>query len=409
MSDPLPLSPMASSAGNEWTALDRAADALVPTFPRRPGAAPAPAPAAEAAPQAPVEPFAPRPSAPATPIGLPAAIALNPEIPKPARVPDLAPIVAGAPAVDAAPSAPVEPEPAPFSAPRSDRNDATPLAIPQVVLPELGGHVPTQPDPHEAATLRPPTPAPAAKRKKQLRSAPEPSVKAEAGLHAPAARVAQKEESAKIVFNDPQAPSRLPTMPMNAVRLGAAEANRATLRPQKRRGAPIVPALLAVVAILGLAAVVIGSREDAPSAKPAAVAPASEPAARAAEPEVPAVEHEPNVPPPPAEEEAQANEPPPAPKPAPKREIAPAPSASAPIAPIAPTPIAPPPQPATPAPPPAKVAPVVPAPVAPAAAAAVPKSEPRPEPAPAPAAKPTTPPKAPNSSGSPAIVRDNPF
>jgi hypothetical protein len=374
---------MATSPENDWSELDRAADALVPSFRRHAGARGATAPAPVAAGPAEVAASPAEVAAGPEPAGLSRAAALNPDIPKPARVPDL----------DAITPAP-EPEVAAFSAPRSERSDATPIAIPQVILTTTQSRVATQPDPHEAATVPPPNPAPAPKPKKQLRTAPEPSIKAEAGLHAPVARTALKEESAKIVFNDPQAPSRQATVAMAAVRLPPAEANRATIRPQRRRAAPLVPALLAAVALLGLAAVVMGTREEsaAPKAAPsAAAAPAPIPEPAPAPPQA-----EPNVPPPPPEEEVAPESAPPAaaqaatpPVPkvaaAPKREPEPAPS--------------PPVQPAA-----AKAAPA-PAPV-PAAGSPGARLEPAPS---APAAKPAPPPKAPNSSGSPAIVRDNPF
>jgi hypothetical protein len=378
---------MASSA-DDSIELDRLADAVVPSFRRKPSMPP-PA-AAEGAPEA--------ASSPAQP-----ALKLeNPEIPAAPRVPDLGVVTATRIEERQAPAAP----PASAQA-HADRNDATPIDLPQVVLPvaTVPSSTSTQPDPHEAATVPPPQPAPAAKPKKQLRSVPEPSVKAEAQLHTPAPRVAMPEDAPKIVLNDPQAPSRLPTMPMSAVRIRDLESNRVTLRPQRKsKAAPLIPAMLAVLAALGIGALLLKTREEReplvkPSATPAVAAPAP-----AAAPAAPAVaEPERAVPPPPPADEVVAEETAPAPAPATTPAPAPAPAAKVvpKAAPVAPVPAAAPPVAAPPsAPTPTRAAAT---PAAPAAAAPTTKVDP------APAPKPAAPAKASNSSAAPAIVRDNPF
>lgn len=368
---------MASSA-DDSTDLDRLADAVVPSFRRKPSLPP---PSAEAVPVSPAVEAAP------------AAVKLeNPEIPAAPRVPAIEAAPANPTAEDVGASVPKAP---PVVA---DRNDATPIDLPQVVLPAaVVSATSTQPDPHEAATVPPPQPLPAAKPKKQLRSVPEPSVKAEAQLHTPAPRVVVREETPKIVFNDPQAPSRLPTMPMSAVRITGLEANRVTLRPQKKRAAsPLIPAIIALVAVAGAGVLLLGGREDR---QPLVKTPAPQPAPAAPVVAAPAEEPERFVPPPPPAEEVAAEEPskieaPPeaAVKVAPKA-VAPAPASAAP----APAPAAP----AAPAAASAPAARVSPPPPAAPVAAKAPESPPP--------AKPAAPAKASNSSAAPAIVRDNPF
>ena len=371
---------MASSA-DDSNELDRLADAVVPSFRRKPSLPP-PAEAAAALESA------------------PAAVSVkleNPDIPLAPRVPAIDPSLGGH--VEVAPQA---------GAAHADRGDATPIDLPQVVLPVVSSTSPslTQADPHEAATVPPPKPS--TKPKKQLRSVPEPSVKAEAQLHTPSPRVAVRDEAPKIVFNDPPAPARLPTMPMSAVRITGIDATRVTLRPPKKaKAAPLVPALLAAIAILGIAALLLKNREPSDSA---ARRPSPAPAVAPAEPSVRASdETDRQVPPPPPEEDITETLPANAPPPRVAEPSAARPASS----PATTTPTAA----STTTPTPGVTAQ---APAASPAAVAV-RSNTAPPPAPAnpavapgksePAAvlKPVAPAKAANSNTAPAIVRDNPF
>ena len=404
---------MGESSTDETAALDRVADAVVPSFRRRPSMPPSlnpKAPEFAAASEVVIPPAA------AVPNFASADAGLAPEVAPPAAV---APVAAIAELV--APVAAI----AELVAPRLARPDATPLAIPRVVLPEAGvlpgGDV-------KALTTTVAPPSQSAKVKKKLRSVPEPSVKSETTLSTPASRVAVKNDGPSIVFNDSRAPSRQRTVPSMASvtlpghvgHLGHAgnAANAPTLRPPKGRPpakAPVIPALIAAVTLLAMAAVILKARGtfDAPPGVEKAST-----VVRPRETPPPVVEEEAtrDVPPPPSDEDlvtegvagtaGQAAEP-----------IAPdsgalAARTAAPARPAAP---AWPPSPAAaksalPAPS-AQPAPVLapPAPVAPAAPAVAPSDPVVPRDVPTPAPKAHTPPKAVNSSAAPPIVRDNPF
>ena len=402
---------MGESSTDETAALDRVADAVVPSFRRRPSMPPSlnpKAPEFAAASEVVIPPAA------AVPNFASADAGLAPEVAPPAAPAAPAPVAAIAPAAPAAVAAIAD-----LVAPRMARPDATPLAIPRVVLPEAGvlpgGDV-------KALTTTVAPPSQSAKVKKKLRSVPEPSVKSETTLSTPASRVAVKNDGPSIVFNDSRAPSRQRTVPsMAAVTLpghlgnvGNA-ANAPTLRPPKGRPpakAPVIPALIAAVTLFAMAAVILKARGtfDAPPGVEKAST-----VVRPRETPPPVVEEEAtrDVPPPPSDEDlvtegvagtaGQAAEP-----------IAPdsgalAARTAAPARPAAP---AWPPSPAAaksalPAPS-AQPAPVL-APPAPVAPAVAPSDPVVPRDVPTPAPKAHTPPKAVNSSAAPPIVRDNPF
>ena len=396
---------MASSPGDDLTDLDRLADAVVPSFRRKPSMPPPPASAK-------------------TSSLLPDARLLEVVIPPAAAVPhiDMAPDF-GAREMKRESVPPASPSAlSSMDAPRSDRNDATPLDIPQVIrIPSPASTPPSAPSPHDdshnAATVRPPSKP---SKKKQARSVPEPSVKAEASLHRPSPRVQPKDLGPKIVFNDPQAPSRQPTMAMARVTLQQAQSSVATLRPPPKRKTPFVPLILAACAVIGMAAFVLKSRAPAPDAQEAphaqeAPKPSSAAVAPAPAPVVDEVDR--HVPPPPPEEDVPHEEPAPVEQ-APERSSAAPPRTSPPMA--APVPVAAPPAalpsshaaPAAHVPAPAVIAPRLPAPPPPAvkeaASAPAPVAPVAPVPPPAPPKAPA-PAKAANSAPAPAIVRDNPF
>jgi hypothetical protein len=404
---------MAPSPGDDLTDLDRLADAVVPSFRRKPSMPPPPA------------------SAKTSSVS-PEALLLDVVIPPAAAVPriDMAPDF-GAREMKRESVPPASPSAlSSMDAPRSDRNDATPLDIPQVIrIPSPASTPPSAPSPHDdshnAATVRPPSKP---SKKKQARSVPEPSVKAEASLHRPSPRVQPKDVGPKIVFNDPQAPSRQPTMAMARVTLQQAQSSVATLRPPPKRKTPFVPLVLAACAVIGMAAFVLKSGEAARDAQKAQEEPKPSAAAVAPAPAPVVDEVDRHVPPPPEEEDVPHEEPAPPPAPAPPPtpvDRAPdrSPAANSPLRTsppmAAPALVAAPPAtlppsrapeaPGARAPAPTVTAPHPPAPTPPAvkeAASAAAPLAPVPPPAPPKAPAPA---KAANSAPAPAIVRDNPF